>query len=277
MFVLRTAPAGCQETSQCIRYPPGTRTPFLFHWTAHSVPSVSPTRRAASGDSACEGCNVYGTVSEFNLHDRTHAPLSLLLVIQIATLGAPSVPLNGGPPGDRFAWSRTLAVLDTSLYQPAPEHFLPIWEADAANGERQDWQLYYGWVETFYEGNLLTRGWNGKVRDLLGRIGPGPGTDESLRRLNILGRVIASEWAKNNRVRLLDTGDVRRWGKLLDDNRDAAGLLAAIEVVSAEVARRLPTDHSVRSTSTGSTRVAPYAGIQQASRATIVNRRAPAR
>lgn len=58
---------------------------------------------------------------------------------------------------------------------------------------------------------------------------------------------------------------------------DTAGPTAVIDEVSSEVREKLQVLYSERSTSTGSTRVALSAGIQQASKATPESSSAPAR
>ena len=46
-----------------------------------------------------------------------------------------------------------------ALYTPAKEDFLPEYERDRANGKVQTWDQYWGWVQAFYAGNLLSDGW----------------------------------------------------------------------------------------------------------------------
>jgi len=55
---------------------------------------------------------------------------------------------------------------------------------------------------------------------ILGRIPETEQRNNLTVRMNILGRIVAAEWAKDNSVRRISTGDVRRWRSWL---REAAG------------------------------------------------------
>ncbi len=117
--------------------------------------------------------------------------------------------------------------------------FRARYEADAANRGRQSWTDHWSWVRAFYEGKRLppVPGWRDRERDALARVGP-VDRDAVVRAFEETGRLIASEWAKDNAVRKVSTDDLRTWGREFADAKDAARLLAALAAVRAEVAKR---------------------------------------
>jgi hypothetical protein len=109
-------------------------------------------------------------------------------------------------------WSE--AVSDTAgiFYSPVSEHFRLRYELDQRNHPRQRWNQYWGWIETFYAGNILARGWTEQCGRILEALPADYDREALIGRMNVLGRLIAAEWAKNNGVRVIATSDLQRWG-----------------------------------------------------------------
>jgi hypothetical protein len=96
------------------------------------------------------------------------------------------------------------------------------------------------WIRAFFEGTWLVPGWNARIESLLS--GRPPHERDALReRLQRLGDRIAPEWARENRVRRIDSGDLERWGGSLSAAASATGqqLEAAVAAIESEVDERL--------------------------------------
>jgi hypothetical protein len=87
------------------------------------------------------------------------------------------------------------------LYEPQKTDFPCRPEPAYAKG---DCNAYFGWIQTFYRGNIFTKGWTQYATQLLSRV-----AEESRPRLagkiNLLGQTIAAEWAKDNSYRRIYT------------------------------------------------------------------------
>lgn len=113
--------------------------------------------------------------------------------------------------------------------------FKARYEADKVNAAKQSWKEHADWVKRFYEGQRFPpiSGWSDRERDLVKRAPQHQGAIESL------GRMIASEWSKDNSVRKVSTSDLQTWGKRFGDAaKDPAALLAALDEVRADLTRR---------------------------------------
>ncbi|MFC1529862.1 hypothetical protein ACFL6R_03995 [Gemmatimonadota bacterium] len=106
------------------------------------------------------------------------------------------------------------AITDTAgiFYLPVSEHFRLRYELDQRNRNRQRWNRYWGWIKTFYAGNILARGWTEQCGRILEALPADYEREALIGRMNVLGRLIAAEWAKDNNVRVIATSDLQRWG-----------------------------------------------------------------
>jgi hypothetical protein len=141
-------------------------------------------------------------------------------------------PIRGGTVGSD-AW-----------YVPVEEEFRPAYDSDAANKKVQTWAQYWGWVTSFYRGNLFHKGWTFQVTSYL----DGVSVEAQRRRLrsefNALGRDLCREWAKDNGVRKVGTGDLRRYAAMLEgasraDDGTGRRLLEAIDSVRGDYRRKM--------------------------------------
>ena len=114
--------------------------------------------------------------------------------------------------------------------------FQARYEADAANKAKQSWKEYRDWVQRFYDGQKFPpiAGWAKREAELVAKAPAARGDIERV------GRLIASEWAKDNGVRKVSTADLQAWGKSFSDAaKDPQALVAALARVEAEVGSRL--------------------------------------
>lgn len=135
---------------------------------------------------------------------------------------------------------------DESLnwYEPKETDFKAAYDRDKANMSQQTFKDYWGWVQSFYAGNLLDSGWTKRCKDLLAGVRKEE-TQASLRmKLNAIGKSIAAEWAKANAERKIDTTKLVAWGQRLEDARkkdagDGDVLKKEIETIAGEVERNI--------------------------------------
>ena len=92
------------------------------------------------------------------------------------------------------------------------------------------------WLRKFYEGTFVIKGWNGRIKELLGSVPP-ENKDAIRESLEELGDKIGREWIKDNSVRRIDTEMLRKWGEFLRAaKRDGtAALEKKIRQIRAEV------------------------------------------
>ena len=92
------------------------------------------------------------------------------------------------------------------------------------------------WFRKFYEGTFLIKGWRTRMKELLQPFSPAE--KEKLQGLlDNLGERIGREWARDNRVRRVDTPLLQKWGQdLTKAKREGPEILAeAIRTLNTEV------------------------------------------
>ncbi len=142
------------------------------------------------------------------------------------------------------------------LYQPAAADFRPLYDRDSADKNYQNWgggNGYWDWVRIFYQGYtkrvlgvtiLRQAGWTATSRRLIAHVVSPPVRQALTVELNTLGRDIAGEWARDDRLERIQTGDLRRWGRMTAhagsrDNGSGLVLLATVRAIQAEANTRL--------------------------------------
>jgi hypothetical protein len=110
--------------------------------------------------------------------------------------------------------------LDAHWYAPLSEDFRPHYDRDAANRSKQTWEQYWGWVQSFYAGNLFAKGWTDRATWLVEHVRPDVERTRLRTKLNTLGREICAEWAKDYDTRTIDSADLLTWGKMMEKSRD---------------------------------------------------------
>ena len=74
------------------------------------------------------------------------------------------------------------------------------------------------WFRKFYEGTFLIKGWRSRMKELLQPFPPAE-RDQIRDLLDNLGERIGREWARDNRVRRVDTPLLQKWGQDLSSAR----------------------------------------------------------
>ena len=118
---------------------------------------------------------------------------------------------------------------------PRQSVFVQAWRADKQNQQVQSQQAYLEWILGFYQGTVLyPTGWLDVEERLLQRTPPARQA-ELQARLEQLGIIIGSEWAKENEARLIDNRMLALWGSTLQLMEDAEQQLEAIELVASDI------------------------------------------
>ncbi len=93
---------------------------------------------------------------------------------------------------------------------PPEEYFVDAYQVATDNQPYQEMDSYLNWIKVFYLGSALSPGWLQLTEDLLYETS----ADKKLEyteKMEVLGRLIGAEWAKNNAVRLIDTRCASVW------------------------------------------------------------------
>jgi hypothetical protein len=149
------------------------------------------------------------------------------------------------PPGNP-AWCAALSEESIlTLYTPAKEDYLPEYERDRANGKIQTWDQYWGWVQAFYAGNLLSDGWTKHGEQSLAAIKSGENRRDLIEQYNELGKIVSREWAKDYAIRRITTADLRRWHEAVSEavrTDDGSGdtIKKALDTIREQAEKKLP-------------------------------------
>jgi thymidylate synthase len=97
---------------------------------------------------------------------------------------------------------------------------------------------YRKWLKAFYEGSFLVKGWTARKKELLASM---EGQGEAEKILDELGKLIGDEWAKDNRIRKIDTDDVKRWGEQLQETKGKPDkkIITELKKIKKEVTKTL--------------------------------------
>jgi hypothetical protein len=122
-------------------------------------------------------------------------------------------------PGPAATSTPVEPAADERWYEPLADDFRPHYDRDVGNGGEQTWEQYWGWVESFYQGNFFTKGWSGRAKWLLEGVASDVERNQLRAKLNALGRDICAEWAKDYDRRKVGTADLLTWGKMMEKAR----------------------------------------------------------
>lgn len=149
-------------------------------------------------------------------------PSSSLLTLLFAALllaGCSSLPREAEWPGDL----------------PPRHEFVRAYQDDPENAERQQLDNYLTWIVRFYDGHgLVGTSWKEVSEGIVHGL-EGEDLEGARRDLQQLGLLIASEWAKTNDNRVIDTGMLSLWGSVMLAAEDAADRLVAMRMISRDV------------------------------------------
>jgi hypothetical protein len=133
---------------------------------------------------------------------------------------------------------------DARWYEPLTEDFRAHFDRDVANRGKQTWPQYWGWVKSFYEGNLFAKGWSVRARWLVEDVRSEVEQRRLRTKLNALGRDICAEWAKDYDLRKIGSADLLNWGKMLEkakagDDGTGAELHRTVEAIRIDHRRKI--------------------------------------
>jgi hypothetical protein len=92
------------------------------------------------------------------------------------------------------------------------------------------------WFRKFYEGTFLIKGWKHRMKELLQAV-PESDRERVKDLLENLGQKIGREWARENRLRRIDTPTLQKWGDNLRSakRKGPTVLVEQIRKLDAEV------------------------------------------
>ncbi len=126
-------------------------------------------------------------------------------------------------------------LADWPLSIPQQQVFVAAYTADSGNRQRQSQQEYLAWIMSFYQGNLVYQsGWLEIEMRVLAAIDSDERDHLDLQ-LNELGAAIASEWAKHNEIRLIDSRMLGLWGSVLQLASNVEQQQRSIELITEDV------------------------------------------
>ncbi len=91
------------------------------------------------------------------------------------------------------------------------------------------------WFRKFYDGTFLIKGWKSRMKEVLQPFSPAE-KEKMSPQLDNLGEKIGREWAKDNKVRRVDTPMLQKWGQDLQNAKKKG------PDVLAETIRNLDTE-----------------------------------
>lgn len=122
---------------------------------------------------------------------------------------------------------------------PSQRYFLDSYHSDPANHPLQSEAEYLTWVVRFYEGSdLMPMGWHDIAESMLIDLEP---REHALvtNQLASIGARISAEWAKDNRVRTIDSAMLSLWGGVMQADFSPEARVAAVELVGRDVEQLL--------------------------------------
>lgn len=118
--------------------------------------------------------------------------------------------------------------------RPFDSSFDRAWDEDEHNRVVQSRKEYLKWVSLFYDGSTFVQGWTARQAELCQALEP-DAAREAEPRLADFGRLVAAEWAKDNRLRRIDSVLVARMADILEKAREAGRLLEVLEALTNDV------------------------------------------
>ena len=134
--------------------------------------------------------------------------------------------------------------MDEVLYTPNEKEVRAEYQRDLANQKVQTWREYWGWVQSFYKGNLLADGWTKYSQTTLEGVKGEDVRPTLLTKINRLGKLISQEWAKHDSVRKITTTDLKRWHDAItqarrNDDGSGHGIRKAMDEIHEQVQKQV--------------------------------------
>lgn len=122
----------------------------------------------------------------------------------------------------------------SSANQAVDPSFDRAWYEDARNRELQSREEYLKWVDSFYDGSVIVPGWTQRQKELCAQLDP-PEASLAETGLETLGRLVASEWAKDNRLRRVDSNLLQLMVGILVEAKEKGRLLPVLDALVEDV------------------------------------------
>lgn len=118
---------------------------------------------------------------------------------------------------------------------PQQQLFIRAYEGDLQNQPRQSQQEYLEWILSFYKGSLVYQdGWLDIEAMVL--LNAATKDRQALHTgLAQLGLIIATEWAKDNEIRLIDSQMLALWGSILQLATSTEQQVLSINTIEQDV------------------------------------------
>jgi hypothetical protein len=112
--------------------------------------------------------------------------------------------------------------------------FDQAWYGDARNREIQSREEYLKWVDSFYDGSVIVPGWTRRQQELCASLPP---LEASIAESGLvtLGRLVASEWAKDNRLRRVDSNLLQLMVGILVEAKEKGRLIPVLDALVEDV------------------------------------------
>ena len=129
-------------------------------------------------------------------------------------------------------------------YRPHRPEFRALYEQDAVNQGLQTFDEYFRWVDTFFVGNLLEVGWNRRSNALKERLCvlEADDAEQICSNMLVLGKLLASEWAKCNPDRKIKNSHLMQYGKRIQEIESVQALQLELDTMITEVRELIGTD-----------------------------------
>lgn len=108
------------------------------------------------------------------------------------------------------------------------------WEEDEINKSLQPREEYLKWVSNFYKGSPFVPGWTKRQEELCAPLSPAEAPVAEAR-LEKLGRALATEWAKDNKHRKINSDLLRLVADILVEARDDSRLVEVVDALLRDV------------------------------------------
>jgi hypothetical protein len=111
-------------------------------------------------------------------------------------------------------------------------YFEKKYNEDKENQKLQTKEEYLEWVNKFYDGSFVADGWDKTTEKTLEKMKAPANKTKAKGELTALGKIIAGEWSKDNKVRKISTDNLKKWGndlKAADSDDKILGTIAKIK------------------------------------------------
>ena len=119
---------------------------------------------------------------------------------------------------------------------PPRDIFIDYYTRDQAHQQVLDQEGYLTWVHRFYWGwELYPRGWLQTTAEIIATLEAAEKRHKAQQKLKEMGRLVASEWAKNRHYRVINTRHLSIWGNALNESVICQQQLKTIDQILGDI------------------------------------------